>query len=217
MWWQTTSLPFHKVILQISFIIVDWTIMRSQLTYSIWLHFISKHIPPGNLTFTSWGHWCWSPFVFLLFPSSPLLFYPLYDQILFQTLQGKVSIKSCLCCKHTYREAECLISFCLGFAQQAFVAGELQGCLLWGAGDSSPMSKRTNSNQLQDGPAAGRGQAHQWQWQCLWNKRFKKCIGGVNLDYRICSQREGNLAASLVSNIFDIWAWNLQFLSLSDS
>lgn len=86
--------------------------------------------------------------------------------------------------------------FCFGFAQQAFVAGELQEWLLWGAGEASPWQTELiritlKMNLLQDKAKP-------------ISDRFKTCTGEVNLCYRICSQREEKvLTASLVSNIYE--------------
>lgn len=67
-----------------------------------------------NQSLICWGHWWyWFPLAFLLFPSSPLLFYPGYSEILFYPSEKTICIKTCLSCRYkaAYKEAEYLISF----------------------------------------------------------------------------------------------------------
>jgi len=57
---------------------------------------------------------------------------------------------------------------------KVLVMGGLQGLFLWEAARSFPYIHWANASQLQDGPAAGQGQAHQWRWYHLCDNILKK-------------------------------------------
>jgi len=52
----------------------------------------------------------------------------------------------------------------LGLRGKVFVVGSYRGDFCEKLPEASPMSNRANTNQLQDGPAAGQGLASQQQW-----------------------------------------------------
>lgn len=147
-----------------------------------------------NQLFTCWGHWWyWFPFTFPLLPSSPLVLSCMWSNSILSPSGETICIKTGLCCKDTCKEAEHLISI-MYWANDLYFSRSCKNV---------SVVRTVGANELEK---SFRGERQQPSFQVI--PSILKAQG---------SKIQRLLAASLVLNVFYMWTWNLQFLSLSDS